>query len=687
MPTHAPVANGAPQAAAADRGTQIQHLSSDLDIVNTLSTLNIDDDIDRHLALRSSLAALAASDGASLSGSGSTTAPFGLHFLSPLASASSTSVPPALEKFTPTPPAVAAFGTVSGATPQSTWSRNFVPLSAPPFTSASHNSMEQQAVSEQLAGQIAPFALPGKSTSGADGAGKDFGGSFAALLPLFGAALDSRFLYSGNDLFDAANVQQDRKDLNLQRHSSGWAASGDHYVLNVWNAPQQLAYDLPQMNLDSFAALRLANGNLGAVSESHRGRSLSFGQNSQTHHRNQHHIQQNHHNDVNNHYHQHHQHQHQHQHHHQHHGQQNHLNSQNSFQGYSVNVHRKSHNAHRRKGEDAAKYANARIQDFVGDIMTLCKDQHGCRFLQRQLEVAKNEADLALLTVEEVASMIFTEIQDHVVDLMTDPFGNYLVQRLFENVSSEERLVLVKNAAPSLVRISLDPHGTRALQKLVECISTSDESALVIANLSPHIVALSRDLNGNHVVQKCLQKFGSETNQFIFDTASTHCKAIATHRHGCCVLQRCLDHGSASQRLQLSLKVAENAFDLSLDPFGNYVVQYVLSRGDEASVELILKHIRENVISLALHKFGSNVIEKSLRIPKLTDGVIQVLLQKQSKFAVLLNDAYGNYVLQTSLDVASRSDLAALAAALQPLLPNIKNTPHGRRIMTKIQNL
>lgn len=680
MPKHAPVANGAAPAASADLGTQVQHLPSDLDIVNTLSTLNIDDDIDRHLALRSSLAALAASDAA----------PFGLHFLSPLASASSTSVPPALEKFTPTPPAVAAFGTVSGATPQTTWSRNFVPLSAPPFTSASHSSMEHQAVSEQLAGQIAPFALPGKSNSGADGAGKDFGGSFAALLPLFGAALDSRFLYSGNDLFDAANVQPDRKDLNLPRNPSGWAASGDHYILNVWNAPQQLAYDLPQMNLDTFAAQRLANGNLGAVSESQTARSLSFGQGVQVHrqhqnqhqqhqqHQNHHHMQQSHHNHANNnHYHQHHQHQ----------GHLNHPNSQNSFQGYSVNVHRKSHNAHRRKGEDAAKYANASIQDFVGDIMTLCKDQHGCRFLQRQLEVAKNDADLALMTVEEVATMIFTEIQDHVVDLMTDPFGNYLVQRLFENVSSEERLVLVKNAAPSLVRISLDPHGTRALQKLVECISTADESALVIANLSPHIVALSRDLNGNHVVQKCLQKFGPDTNQFIFDTASAHCKAIATHRHGCCVLQRCLDHGSASQRLQLSLKVAENAFDLSLDPFGNYVVQYVLSRGDEASVGLILQHIREHVIALALHKFGSNVIEKSLRIPKLTDEVIQVLLQKQSKFAVLLNDAYGNYVLQTSLDVASRSDLAALAAALQPLLPNIKNTPHGRRIMTKIQNL
>lgn len=173
----------------------------------------------------------------------------------------------------------------------------------------------------------------------------------------------------------------------------------------------------------------------------------------------------------------------------------------------------------------------------------------------------------------------------------------------------------------------------------------------------------------------------------IFDAASYSCIEIATHRHGCCVLQRCLDHGSFEQRKQLSMKVAENATSLSLDPFGNYVVQYVLSRGDNESIQMILDHIRSNVISLSLHKFGSNVIEKSLRINKLTDSLIEVLLKNEEKFSEMLNDAFGNYVLQTSLDVANSRDISRLSQALQPLLPNIKNTPHGRRIMTKIQSI
>lgn len=375
---------------------------------------------------------------------------------------------------------------------------------------------------------------------------------------------------------------------------------------------------------------------------------------------------------------------------HNHNNRRNHYNSNDG-----MNVHRKMHVNNKRKGDDASKYTNAKLEDFTGQIYSLCKDQHGCRFLQRQLDLGREVSSNAsgelgnanVLPNDISATMIFNEIYLKIIELMTDPFGNYLIQKLFENVSTDQRIILVKNASPEFIRIALDPHGTRALQKLIECISTEEESQLIIDSLSPRIVSLSRDLNGNHVVQKCLQKLRPEENQFIFETASLHCNEIATHRHGCCVLQRCLDHGDYSQRKQLSLKVAENATNLSLDPFGNYVVQYVLSRGDEESIKIILDHIRANVVSLSLHKFGSNVIEKSLRINKLTDSLIEVLLLNKERFSEMLNDAFGNYVLQTSLDVANASDLNKLSQALQPLLPNIKNTPHGRRIMIKIQNI
>jgi hypothetical protein len=59
-----------------------------------------------------------------------------------------------------------------------------------------------------------------------------------------------------------------------------------------------------------------------------------------------------------------------------------------------------------------------------------------------------------------------------------DPFGNYLCQKLLEFSNNEQRNTLVRNAAPSLVSIALNQHGTRALQKMIEFISTPEQVSI-----------------------------------------------------------------------------------------------------------------------------------------------------------------------------------------------------------------
>ena len=57
----------------------------------------------------------------------------------------------------------------------------------------------------------------------------------------------------------------------------------------------------------------------------------------------------------------------------------------------------------------------------------------------------------------------------------SDPFGNYLCQKLFEFSNDDQRTVLINNAAPQMVKIALNQHGTRALQKMIEFISTREQ--------------------------------------------------------------------------------------------------------------------------------------------------------------------------------------------------------------------
>lgn len=321
------------------------------------------------------------------------------------------------------------------------------------------------------------------------------------------------------------------------------------------------------------------------------------------------------------------------------------------------------------------KFIDRTVEDFRGQIYSLCKDQHGCRFLQRQLEERKANR----------VHIIWLETSQHITELMTDPFGNYLCQKLLEYSNDEQRTILVENAAQDLVRIALNQHGTRALQKMIEFISTPRQVQIIIEALRHEVVDLIQDLNGNHVIQKCLNKLTSRDAQFIFDAVGIHCIDVGTHRHGCCVLQRCIDHASGDQKAWLIRQISDNAHRLVQDPFGNYVVQYILDLNEPAYTEPLVMMFQGSVSALSRQKFSSNVIEKCLRCAQepSKDMLVGEMLQS-SEIGKLVRDQYSNYVIQTALDYARPHTRQRLVDAIRPMIPEIRNTPYGRRILAKI---
>ncbi|KAJ7651951.1 ARM repeat-containing protein [Mycena polygramma] len=330
------------------------------------------------------------------------------------------------------------------------------------------------------------------------------------------------------------------------------------------------------------------------------------------------------------------------------------------------------------------RFAGTRLEDLQGEIPALCKDQHGCRYLQKKLEEGSAEH----------RDMIFRETFGHFADLMTDPFGNYLCQKLLEYSTDEQRNVICDSVAQDLVNISLNMHGTRAVQKMIDFLSTRRQADArynaqihsIIVALSLHVVVLIKDLNGNHVIQKCLNKLAPEDNQFIYNAVAANCVEVATHRHGCCVLQRCIDHASDHQRIQLVNEITYNALTLVQDPYGNYVVQYILDLNDNRFSDAVIRQFAGNVCALSVQKFSSNVIEKCVRVAEHSTRkmLIEELLNR-TRLEKLLRDSYGNYCVQTALDYAEPTQRALLVEGIRPVLPLIRNTPYGKRIQNKLQ--
>lgn len=313
----------------------------------------------------------------------------------------------------------------------------------------------------------------------------------------------------------------------------------------------------------------------------------------------------------------------------------------------------------------------------LGNVLAIAQDQTGCRMLQRQLEY--ND--------ENFVASILDEVIDHLVTLMTDPFGNYLCQKLMTVCNSEQLGRIIKGAEKDFLSICLNMHGTRAIQKLIEVVTEPEHISFVTSVLSTAVVDLVNDLNGNHVIQKCLISLKSEDCEFIYEAMNDNCVYLATHRHGCCVMQRCIDAANPKQRDTLIDTISSKTLELVEDAFGNYVIQYVLRLKDDEINRRIVVALADNVTEFAKQKFSSNVVERclifcplevrSILISKFLDVPFDVLKE-------LILDPFGNYVIQRVLNVAQSDELSALLDRIQPHLEELKVASSGKRIAAKI---
>ncbi|XP_076959661.1 putative pumilio homolog 7, chloroplastic [Bidens hawaiensis] len=309
-------------------------------------------------------------------------------------------------------------------------------------------------------------------------------------------------------------------------------------------------------------------------------------------------------------------------------------------------------------------------------VFAMAKDQHGCRLLQKIFDEGNPQH----------VQTVFNEIIGHVVELMINPFGNYFIQKLLEVCNEEQRtrvLIAITREPRGLVQISMNTHGTRVVQKVIETLKIRQQIKLVISAIEPGFLDLIKDLNGNHVIQRCLQCFSNEDNKFIFEAATKYCVEIATHQHGCCVLQKCINHSTGMYREKLVSEISKNGILLAQDAYGNYAVQYILELQIPSAVSKLTSQFKGNYVQLATQKFSSHVVEKCLAV---LDGQIRSTIIRElisaTQFEQLLQDPHANYVVQTALRVSEGPLHNALVNVIESHKAISRNSPYSKRIFS-----
>ncbi|XP_031734230.1 pumilio homolog 2 isoform X2 [Anarrhichthys ocellatus] len=352
------------------------------------------------------------------------------------------------------------------------------------------------------------------------------------------------------------------------------------------------------------------------------------------------------------------------------------------------------------------RFPNLQLRDLPGHMVEFSQDQHGSRFIQQKLERA---------TPAE-RQMVFGEILQAAYQLMTDVFGNYVIQKFFEFGSADQKLALATRIRGHVLPLALQMYGCRVIQKALESIS-SDQQVIsdIVRELDGHVLKCVKDQNGNHVVQKCIECVQPQALQFIIDAFQGQVFVLSTHPYGCRVIQRILEHCTQEQTLPIleelhqhseqlgqkyqgvSLEMTPKTYytvsrdALFKDQYGNYVIQHVLEHGRPEDKSKIVAEVRGKVLVLSQHKFASNVVEKCVIHSSRAERALlidEVCCQKDGPHSALytmMKDQYANYVVQRMIDMAEPAQRKIIMHKIRPHIATLRKYTYGKHILAKLE--
>ena len=349
------------------------------------------------------------------------------------------------------------------------------------------------------------------------------------------------------------------------------------------------------------------------------------------------------------------------------------------------------------------------LVDLVGHVLAFCQDQHGSRFIQQRLEIC-NDAE---------KQIIFDEIAVASASIITDVFGNYVLQKLFEFGTPDHCEGLARILENQCVQLSMHIYGCRVVQRALEYVGTDRLIALVSELENPHILLRCvHDSNGNHVIQKCMEiiskraadetieqeiaEFLNSRIHFIIDSFKGCIKELSSHPFGCRVIQRILEHCSNVHKTSVLEEIRPYYSELVQDCYGNYVIQFVMQHGWEIDRASLIKEVQTNLLDFSQHKFASNVVEKCLEYANKRDRdemiwtIINVTFDLnnpvdaktgQCVLESMVRDPYANYVVQKVIDVSDERQRGAICRYVKENIIQLKRYTYGKHIIVRLEKL
>ena len=361
----------------------------------------------------------------------------------------------------------------------------------------------------------------------------------------------------------------------------------------------------------------------------------------------------------------------------------------NSYQSLNIpnNRHILYHNYHTKNNyirDMKSKIKEDSNRNYNENLKLMIKDQKGSKYIQKKIEEKS----------PEFLNKLYEQMKNNLFEIMTNQYGNYVVQKFFDNCDKKLILKMLYNLSTNpnskiLYEISINNYGTRPLQKMIENISsimTQQDINMILNFVKGNVLNLIKDINGNRIIQCIIQNIkNKEQLSPLYKELNDNLLEIIKTKSGCCVFAKILTN-ITDEDLDLMVDIIlANINSLINDEFGNISIKRIIKLNNEIYNNKIFELIKDNLIHLGCQKFSSNVIEACVdNTTSLKKKVINKLIEKENNILDMILDQFGNYIIQTMLQNSENNEFEIIIKNIKQNEKKIKQTQHGKIIFEKL---
>ncbi|KAF9094236.1 hypothetical protein BGX23_002334 [Mortierella sp. AD031] len=221
------------------------------------------------------------------------------------------------------------------------------------------------------------------------------------------------------------------------------------------------------------------------------------------------------------------------------------------------------------------------------DRILQATDQQASIHLQQKLKTSPPEQKLQI--IDAILGMAYP--------LMSNRFGNFLIQRCFKFGSPQQIAALAQAMRGNILTLACDPFGCHIVQKAPDNVE-EDCKARIVTEMFRRIRETIAHRYACHVWQKVFEIRWMDAPPAVMTLVVQN------------IFENCAEH---DKRPVLN-EILQSVTTIAKGQWGNWVIQHILEHGSPASRAAVTQKILEDAVNLSLDQYASKVVEKTLRM-------------------------------------------------------------------------